>query len=135
MKKIVLFGFMAVCILLAECFKESRCLLPITEIQTEESHDIVYLHHPQSSLQIWRTDESVKIPLLSQNPVLPNGCEVTSLAMVLSSAGYPVEPVELYEQYLPVRGFTYVSSQRDGPSPEEFYVGDATSRNGGMVLL
>ena len=41
------------------------------------------------------------VELILQNPELPNGCEVTSLAMLLTSAGFPVDHVKLYQQYLP----------------------------------
>lgn len=58
-----------------------------------------------------------------QNPELPNGCEVTSLSMVLTAAGYPVDKVELYEEFLPAEEFTYSGDYRYGPSPEEAYVG------------
>ena len=71
------------------------------------------------------------VELILQNPELPNGCEVTSLAMLLTSAGFPVDHVKLYQQYLPTKEFTYSKNQRLGPSPNEFYVGDASSRTGG----
>lgn len=35
------------------------------------------------------------VPLISQNPELKNGCEVTSLAMVLQYAGIKVNKLEL----------------------------------------
>ena len=41
------------------------------------------------------------VALIRQNPALPNGCEVTSLAMALTAAGYPASHVELYNNYLP----------------------------------
>lgn len=47
------------------------------------------------------------VELILQNPELPNGCEVTSLAMLLTSAGFPVDHVKLYQQYLPTKEFTY----------------------------
>ena len=73
--------------------------------------------------------------LILQNPALPNGCEVTSLAMLLTSAGYPADHVELYEECLPVRDFTYAWNQRFGPSPEEAYAGDASSSAGGWYCF
>lgn len=35
-----------------------------------------------------------------QNPELPNGCEVTSLSMLLAAFGLPIDKVELYERYM-----------------------------------
>ena len=75
------------------------------------------------------------VELILQNPALPNGCEVTSLAMLLTSAGYPADHVELYEECLPVRDFTYAWNQRFGPSPEEAYAGDASSSAGGWYCF
>lgn len=75
------------------------------------------------------------VELILQNPELPNGCEVTSLAMLLTSAGFPVDHVKLYQQYLPTKEFTYSKNQRLGPSPNEFYVGDASSRTGGWYCF
>lgn len=75
------------------------------------------------------------VELITQSPELPNGCEVTSLAMLLNSAGYPVDHLDLYENYLPTQGFTYRGGQRLGPSPEEYYVGDAASQSGGWYCF
>lgn len=38
---------------------------------------------------------------ISQNPTLPNGCEITSLATVLNYLGYDVSKETLADQYLP----------------------------------
>lgn len=37
----------------------------------------------------------LKVPPESQNPELPNGCEVTSLSMLLSAVGHPVGKMQL----------------------------------------
>lgn len=75
------------------------------------------------------------VELILQSPELPNGCEVTSLAMLLNSAGYPADHLSLYENYLPTQGLTDQGGQRFGPSPEEYYVGDATSQDGGWYCF
>lgn len=55
-------------------------------------------------------DEKVELPqkrlelelkLFLQNPELPNGCEITSLAMVLDYLGYKVDKCILADDYLP----------------------------------
>lgn len=74
------------------------------------------------------------VVLQLQNPELPNGCEVTSLAMVLTSAGFPVDKLELYS-YLPRQDFSYNSDIRLGPCPEEWYVGDAASTSAGWYCF
>lgn len=54
-----------------------------------------------------------------QNPKLPNGCEVVSLAIVLNYFGYNIDPVTLYNDYMPN------SNYLDG-NPWTTYVGNAT---------
>lgn len=75
-----------------------------------------------------------EIQLQLQNPELPNGCEVTSLAMVLTAAGYPADKLELYE-HLPREGFSYSGSARLGPDPNVAFAGDAASASGGWYCL
>ena len=89
----------------------------------------------EDALAQFSEQEFSPVELILQNPELPNGCEVTSLAMLLTSAGYPVDKVELYEEYLPTQDFTYSGDQRFGPSPEEAYAGDASSSAGGWYCL
>ena len=74
------------------------------------------------------------IQLQLQNPELPNGCEVTSLAMLLTAAGYPVDKLELYE-YLPREEFSYSGSARLGPNPQEAFAGDPASASGGSAEM
>lgn len=38
---------------------------------------------------------ALRVPVLSQKPALPNGCEVTSLAMLLTAAGLPTDKMVL----------------------------------------
>lgn len=74
------------------------------------------------------------VELQLQNPELPNGCEVTSLSMVLTAAGYPVDKLELYE-YLPREEFSYSGNARLGPDPNTAFAGDAASASGGWYCL
>ncbi len=52
-----------------------------------------------------------------QNPELPNGCEIVSLAIVLNHLGFEVDPVKLSDEYLPKGQYWY-------DSPYEKYIGD-----------
>lgn len=73
-----------------------------------------------SSVEVERS-----VPLIEQNPELPNGCEVTSLAMLLAWAGTPVDKVELSENYLPKEDISSV-----GPDPELVFAGDPADADG-----
>ncbi len=53
-----------------------------------------------------------------QKPHLPNGCEVVSLAIALKYAGYYIDPVELYDNYMP-------KSTCTSGDPWNTYVGNA----------
>ena len=44
----------------------------------------------------------IDVDLIKQHPELPNGCEVTSLAMALNYYGYKIGKMELKEGYLPI---------------------------------
>ena len=68
--------------------------------------------------------------LIYQNPELPNGCEITSLAMLLDWAGYPVDKRELSDNYLPRQEFSIVDDVRYGPDPNEAYAGSPASSQG-----
>lgn len=49
-------------------------------------------------VQLLKEHVIMDIPVVSQLPELPRGCEVTSLAMLLQSAGVNVEKIELAKQ-------------------------------------
>ena len=68
----------------------------------------------------------VKLPVsnIRQYPTLPNGCEVVSLAIALKYSGYPVDPLWLYENYMP-------KSQLYEGNPWTSYIGDATDKGYG----
>ena len=54
-----------------------------------------------------------------QLPGLPNGCEVTSLAIALNYYGYDIDPITLYYDFMP-------TSEYQNGDPWTTYVGDAT---------
>lgn len=96
--------------------------------------------HPEPEIQpqdnVIQLEDGQEVTLQLQEPQLPNGCEVTSLAMLLGWAGYPVDKLELYQEYLPRQDFTETpEGWKIGGNPEEVYVGDATSELGGWYCF
>lgn len=89
----------------------------------------------QPSLPISAKTQYEEVSLIYQDPELPNGCEITSLAMVLAAAGAPVDKLELYECFLPRQEFSYNGPNRYGPNPEEAYAGNAASSKGGWYCF
>ncbi len=77
-----------------------------------------------------------QVRLISQYPELPNGCEATSLAMVLTAAGCQIDAVTLYEDYMPRQELELTAEGFiTGPDPEEFYAGDAESVTDGWYCF
>lgn len=75
------------------------------------------------------------VEILYQDPELPNGCEVTSLAMIFRSAGCSADKLALYQSYLPKMDFLQIGGQLYGPNPEEMYAGNAADPQGGWYCF
>ncbi|WP_442603849.1 C39 family peptidase [Paenibacillus sp. KN14-4R] len=79
----------------------------------------------------------ITAPLIRQNPELPAGCEITSLAMLLQFAGVNKSKMELNEEV--VKDDTPIVWNKDGTvkfwgNPNTGYVGDATPRAKGFAI-
>ncbi len=67
-------------------------------------------------------EKTVSLPVenIMQKPELPNGCEVTSLAIILNYAGIEVDKCELSDKYLP-------KSSTLNADPNEYYLREPRS--------
>lgn len=66
----------------------------------------------------------IKVSNILQEPELPNGCETTSLAILLGFYGYKVDKVDLADNYLPKGDFWSGEwGELYAPDPEEAYPG------------
>lgn len=81
------------------------------------------------------TGAAAPVQLMRQMPELPNGCEVTSLAMMLGPAGYPIDNVTLYQRYLPKQALLETADMRYSGSPEAVYVGNAADVDDGWYCF
>lgn len=79
----------------------------------------------------WLQKEEKKEVLIFQNPEFPNGCEITSLTMLLQMYGYTPSVALLYDQYLAKGEVTLQDGVLYGPDPEVAYAGDARSEDRG----
>lgn len=71
-----------------------------------------------------QTRVCLNVTNIMQNPSLPNGCEVVSLAIALKYAGYNINPEALYDKFMPK------SPYKNG-DPWTHYVGNAKGKGFG----
>jgi uncharacterized protein YvpB len=77
------------------------------------------------------------VPLISQNPELKYGCEVTSLAMVLQHAGIKVNKIELANNIKKDNDRLIIGKGGDvihWGNPKDGFVGDMTGKNQGYAV-
>lgn len=72
------------------------------------------------------------IPYLSQEGILPNGCEAVSATMLLQYNGFSISPLDFVDQYLDMQEVRIRWGCRFGPNPSEAYAGDPRSEKGGF---
>lgn len=73
---------------------------------------------------------SLHLSITYQNPELKNGCEATSLAMLLCYNEYSVDKSTLAYNYIPREDFSNVNGVRYGPHPSVAYPGDPATSKG-----
>ncbi len=79
--------------------------------------------------------ESLAVPIVKQNPELPNGCEITSLTAILNYYGIDVDKMTLTNEYLPASPVTKKGNQLYGPDPYKAYAGDPTKKDDGYYVF
>lgn len=67
--------------------------------------------------------ERIPIPIIIQNPELPNGCEITSLTAVLNYYGLELSKTEMAKKYLPQQPFSNKDGEKYGADPNKAYTG------------
>lgn len=93
----------------AETAQESGLdlMLPAQEGDNSEALLAALALLPQTAETALWLPEAVQLEVenIDQNPELPNGCEITSAAIVLNYLGIPTDKVMLSEQYLPMESY------------------------------
>ncbi|HWL25873.1 MAG TPA: C39 family peptidase [Ureibacillus sp.] len=79
--------------------------------------------------------KSLAVPIVKQNPELPNGCEVTSLTAILNYYGIDVDKVTLAKDYLPTSPVTKKGNQLYGPDPYKAFAGDPAKKYAGYYVF
>jgi uncharacterized protein YvpB len=88
----------------------------------------------EAEIELRVTQVFLAVENILQNPELPNGCEATSLAMVLNYLGYSAEKTELAEQYVTSETLTTKNGVVYGPNPNDTYVGNPADSTGYYIL-
>ncbi len=106
-------------VLLSLCFSSLPCL-SVAPAQP----DILPCLPAQAKVQEVLPSEDLTLdgPYLSQEGILPTGCEVVSAAMVLQYWGMDITAMELAEM-LPCASFYEKNGKLYGPDPNEYFVG------------
>lgn len=73
----------------------------------------------------------IDVPHVTQEGVLPNGCESVSAVMLMKYAGYDISPTEFVDKYLKCEPVTIKWGCRYGPNPKLAFAGDPYSEKNG----
>lgn len=129
-KKYLFIIFLCLISVLVGCFGKSNSQLTKNN-QPTESYEVT-----SESKNISLKDKVLlDAPIISQHPELKNGCEVTSLAMLLNFAGIEADKMELAEEVK--KDDTPLTHDGDGNieqwgNPNDGFVGDITGEEDGF---
>ncbi len=84
--------------------------------------------------EIRPTKVYMDVPVILQDPELPNGCEITSLASALQALGYEADKEILSDDYLLKRPFYRQNGKLYGPSPYQAFSGNPRDDHGFYVF-
>lgn len=84
-----------------------------------------------SGVQSQKTEPVLlNVPYISQEGLLPTGCEIISALMVLRFYGYTIPLERFVDNYLDKAPLTFFNGQLTGPHPDEAFVGSPYDENG-----
>lgn len=113
-------------------------ILPSGEWHERMKKEIIYDDNKSNmTIETFHSNKnsSLSVPVVLQNPELPNGCEVTALTAVLNYYGLNVDKVELAKNYLPTQQVIKKGTINYGPDPNNSYAGDPFKKTGGYYVF
>lgn len=103
----------------------------------EQSRETIVFNPEQPIIQIKTFNVSpkdhLKVPVVLQNPELPNGCEITALTAILNYYGIPIDKMQLNDR-LPKSKVYTKNGVMYGPDPNKAYAGNPKEKNGGYYV-
>lgn len=81
-----------------------------------------------------RDYQQLDVPVVMQNPELPNGCEITALTAVLNYYGVAAKKTEMAEKYLAKQAIRMAGEKKYGADPNKEYTGNPASKDGTYVF-
>lgn len=82
-----------------------------------------------------KSETGLAVPIVLQNPELPNGCEITSLTAMLNYFGIATDKMTMKRDYLPRQDTEIRNGVRYGPNPELAYAGNPASLTDGFYVF
>lgn len=103
----------------------------IREGRTDEAVNAINESAGEEILSINLITQKLSVPYVSQEGILPNGCEAVSGVMLLRDKGFDVDPIDFVNNYLDCGEVKVIWGCRYGPDPSKQYAGDPKSEKGG----
>lgn len=104
----------------------------------EQSRESIVFNpeHPTVRIETFNASpkDYLKVPVVLQNPELPNGCEITSLTAILNYYGIKMDKLNLNE-YLPKSKVYLKNGVLYGPDPNQAYAGDPKDHDDGYYVF
>lgn len=112
--------------------------IELTGELSEQTRDTFVFNPNQPTLTIETFNanaEKLAVPIVLQNPELPNGCEITALTAIINYYGIEVDKMTLTNQYLPITPVTKKGGQLYGPDPNVAYAGNPGKKYAGYYVF
>lgn len=78
------------------------------------------------------SDKIIDVPYISQEGILPNGCEAVAATMLLRYYDFDISPEDFVDNFLSCEPVTIKWGCRYGPNPKISYAGDPRSETNGL---
>jgi len=102
--------------------------------------EIPYIHDSTENAfvvetYIERNASYIDVPIVKQNPELPNGCEITALTSILNYYGMNVSKTTMADNYLTKVALSTQKGKKVGPNPHIAYAGNPRDLKGGWYVF